>query len=298
MIDASAAREESGQPLTTTPDQFAATQAKEQRRARLGAKLADNKWVERSAKLGYAARGLLYLIAGITMALAAVNLRDPVRGMRASLDIVMGLPLGRIAVGLIAIGLFGYIFRRIVQLMVPPAGPPPGRMMRLGRRLSYLWSGLINIGIALTALQLFIWSTDHRPWGFELDRPIAPRDGWLLFLTGLGLIGYAGFEFYMAVKRRFTIDLAFERMSKRVEGFILWCGIVGYTGRGIAFFSLGALFVYIGWNIENLRIGNIFETLEGSPYTFFALACAAAGLIAYGLYLLFASWYLRFIATW
>ena len=232
------------------------------------------------------------------MGLAAINLRDPVRGMRGSLDLLMGIPLGRIAVGLIAIGMFGYILRRIVQLMVPPTGRPPGRMMRLGRRLSYLWSGLFNIGIALTALQLFLWSTDYRPWGFQLERPLAPRDGWVLFLVGLGLVGYAGFDFYMAVKRRFTIDLAFERMSRRFEKFILLCGIVGYTGRGIAFLSLGLLFAYVGWNVDEINVLNLFQTLEGSPYTLFALACASAGLIAYGLFLLLASRHLRFIATW
>jgi hypothetical protein len=119
-----------------------------------------------------------------------------------------------------------------------------------------------------------------------------------MFLVGLGLIGYAGFEFYMAVKRRFMIDIAFERMSRRVERFILWFGIVGYAGRGIAFLSLGLLFAYVGWYIDEVRIGNIFQTLEGSPYTLFALACASAGLIAYGLFLLLASRHLRFIATW
>ena len=307
-MDASAAREESGSKPAATPEVAAAptksapasseNQKSGSERVRLGEKLADNKWADRAAKLGYAARGLLYLIAGITMALAAINLRDPVRGMRGSLDVLMGIPLGRISVGLIAIGMFGYILRRIVQLMVPPTGQPPGRMMRLGRRLSYLWSGLINIGIALTALQLFIWSTDYRPWGFQLDRPVAPRDGWLIFLTGLGLVGYAGFEFYMAIKRRFMIDITFERMSKRVERLIVGFGIVGYAGRGVAFLSLGLLFAYIGWYIEEVRIGNIFQTLEGSPYTFFALASAALGLIAYGLFLLLASWHLRFIATW
>ena len=305
-MDASAAPEESGSAPAAPPEVAAASATSESdlsknlksesERVRLGEKLADNKWVERTAKLGYAARGLLYLIAGVTMALAAINLHDPVRGMRGSLDFLMGVPLGRIAVGLIAIGMFGYIFRRIVQLTVPPTGNPPGRMMRLGRRLSYLWSGLFNIGIALTALQLFIWSTDYRPWGFQLDRPLAPRNGWLLFLVGLGLIGYAGFEFYMAVKRRFLIDITFEKMGKRMERFILWFGIVGYTGRGIAFLSLGFLFAYVGWNVDEVR--NIFQTFEGSPYTVFVLACASAGLIAYGLFLLLASRHLRFIATW
>src|SRR6188768_3093104 len=214
------------------------TETRESKRVQLGEKLAENKWVDRSAKLGYIARGLLYIISGLTMALAAANLREPVRGMRGSLDVEMEIPFGRIAMGLIAIGLFGYILRRIVQVMVPPQeGVPPGRMMRAGRRLSYVWSGLIHVGIALTALQFFLWSTAYGAWRFTANRPFTPHDGWLLVIIGLGTIGYAGFEFYMALKRRFTIDLVLERMSRRFESFILWCGIIGYTGRGLAFFS-------------------------------------------------------------
>jgi uncharacterized membrane protein YidH (DUF202 family) len=271
----------------------------ESRRVQLGEKLAENKWVERSAKLGYAARGLLYIISGLTMALAAANLREPVRGMRQSLDLLMEIPFGRIAVGLVAVGLFGYILRRIVQAMVPPQeGTPPRPIMRFGRRLGYVWSGLIHVGVALTALQFFLWSTAYGAWRFTANRPFTPNDGWLLIIIGLGTIGYAGFEFYMAAKRRFTIDLLLERMSRRVENFILWCGIVGYTGRGIAFFSVGLLFVYVGWNVDNFRFGYILETFQALPFTFWILVIAAAGLIAYGLYSLLAAWYLRFIATW
>jgi hypothetical protein len=106
-MDASAAPEESGSAPAATPEVAAAPPTSEpdlsenqksaSERVRLGEKLADNKWADRAAKLGYAARGLLYLIAGITMGLAAINLRDPVRGMRGSLDVLMGIPLGRIA---------------------------------------------------------------------------------------------------------------------------------------------------------------------------------------------------------
>jgi hypothetical protein len=96
----------------------------------------------------------------------------------------------------------------------------------------------------------------------------------------------------MAVKRRFTIDLLLERMSKRFENFILWCGIIGYAGRGIAFFSVGLLFVYVGWNVDNFRFGYVLETFQAEPFTFWVLVTAAAGLTAFGLYLLLAARYL------
>ena len=311
MVDASTAPESSepetalGKPMTpATPvteenDRTASTEATESARVQLGEKLAENKWVYRAARLGYAAMGLLYVIAGLTMALAAANLRDPVRGIKGSLDVVMGFPLGRVAVGLIAIGLFGYIFRRVLQLIIPPTGDPPRTpVARLGRRMSYVWSGLVNVGIALTALQLFLWSTAYGAFVFTSNFALTPHDGWFLVIVGLGIIGYAGWEFYMAARRRFKIDLLLDRMTRRIGSFVLWCGIVGYAGRGIAFLSLGLLFVYTGWNIDDIRLGHVIETVQTLPYTIVVLIIAAIGLTSYGLYLLFAAWYLRLIATW
>jgi hypothetical protein len=265
----------------------------------------DNK-VRRLAQLGYAARGLLYLIFGLTFAVATVRTGDRPRGVSSSLDKLIEWPFGRIAVGLVAIGLFGYILRRFVQIWAAPdAGKRPPLLLRFGRRVSYAMSGLANIGITLTALFLTLGLTVSEQNRALISRLPYELPGGLpeafLVLVGLGFIGYAGFEFYMAISRRFTIDLQFEGKRKGIERFTLVCGIIGYAGRGVAFLAAGAFLVYLASVYDELGrsgIRNFLAAFEAQQYGYVVVLTISFGLIAYGLYLLLAAWYLRMIATW
>jgi hypothetical protein len=268
--------------------------------------LATDSKVRRLAQLGYAARGLLYLIFGMTFALAAVNVRDRPRGVSSSLNQLIEWPFGRIAVALVAVGLFGYILRRFVQIWAAPdAGKRPPLLLRFGRRVSYAMSGLANIGLTLTALFLAFGLTISQQNRALLVRlPNELPNGFpqgLIVAVGLGFVGYAGFEFYMAISRRFTIDLQFEGKRKGIERFTLICGIIGYAGRGIAFLAAGAFLVYAGRAYDEIGrsgFGNFLSAFEAQQLGYVVILTISVGLIAYGLYLLLAAWYLRMIATW
>ncbi len=262
-------------------------------------KLAEDGKMRRLAQLGYAARGLLYFLFGLTMALATVNFQDRPRGIESSLNVLLERPFGRIAVGLVAVGLFGYVIRRFIQVWAPPdVGEPPVKIVRFGRRFSYACSAIWNIGITATALFLALGLTVAE-YDWSVLRGLLP--GWLVFLIGAGFFGYAIFEFYMAITRRFTVDLRFEGKHKRLENFTLVCGIIGYTGRGIAYFLVGVFVMYAGWLIQGARVsnlGNILSAIEAFPSSNGIFLVIAAGLIAYGVYLILAAWYLRVVATW
>jgi hypothetical protein len=45
-------------------------------------------------------------------------------------------------------------------------------------------------------------------------------------------------------------------------------------------------------------LGDVLSRLEAQPFGACMLIAIAAGLAAYGLYLLLAAWYLRLVATW
>jgi hypothetical protein len=271
--------------------------------------LAGSPWVYRLARLGYAAEGLLYVIVGSTATLAAVKIGGRVRGTRGALNLIVAQPFGRLAVALVAVGLCGYMLRRFVQVFVLPTdGAPPKPIMRLLRRVGFALSGLAHAGIALAALRLVLGlavfsSGERQPsrgWA-TLLLVWKPLDGWLTLLVGQVMIGVATFYFYKAVRRRFTIDLELERMSSRIERATIACGILGYAGRGIGFLTIGAFLVYAGWYVEEVEargFGDILRALEEQPFGAWVLIAVAAGLTAYGFYLLLAAWYLRLIATW
>ena len=123
---------------------------------------------------------------------------------------------------------------------------------------------------------------------------------WII-LAGLVIVGVAIFQFYLAVSRRFAVELQLEQMSQRVRKMTFACGVAGHAGRGVAFLLSGAFFIYNGLFVEvaeGNRFGNTVNTIETSSPVAWMFFAAAAGLTAYGLYLLFAAWYLRLIATW
>jgi hypothetical protein len=265
--------------------------------------------VWRLAKLGYCAKGLLYMIVGITAALAVMHVGGRVRGTRGALNLLVDSPFGRLAVALVAAGLCGFILRRLVQILVPPAtGTPPKPVMRALRRAGYSVSGLGHVGIALAALRLTLGATalggeGHAPgrdWA-SLMLTEKPLGGWLVLLAGLAVVGVAAFYFYMATSRRFTVDLEVERMTPRAKRVTFACGVTGHAGRGVAFFIIGALLVYAGWFVNEVSasgLGDLLRALEVRPFGTWILIGVAVGLIACGLYLLLAAWYLRLISTW
>ncbi len=97
------------------------------------------------------------------------------------------------------------------------------------------------------------------------------------------------------------MDLELERMSRRVERATLACGVAGHAGRGVAFLITGAFLAYAGWFVEEVEArgyGDILRALEERPFGRWVLIAVAAGLTAYGFYLLLAARRLRLIAAW
>jgi hypothetical protein len=278
-------------------------------RRRISEQLAVSRWVWRLAQLGYAAKGLLYVIIGGTTALAAMHVGGRVIGMRGALNLLVTRPFGRLAVALVAVGLIGFILRRFVQIFVPPTkGMRPRPITWVLRRAGYALSGLGHIGIVLTALQLVLGLVVARPSGQTAARDWLARllvwnpiDGWLPLLAGLAVLGVAIVHFYLAVSRRFRVDLTLDRMSERMKRVAFACGIAGHTALGVAFLIVGLFLVYAGWFVEEVearRVSDVLSRLEAQPFGAWLLIAIAAGLAAYGLYLMLAAWYLRLVATW
>ena len=270
-------------------------------------RLAASPWVARLARLGYAAKGLLYVIVGGTLAFAATGFGGRPVGLRGALRVVVAQPFGRVGVALVALGLFGFILRRGLQVFVPPAGEPKWAMMRALRPIGYVFSGVGNVGVALTALQLVLgWTVRHpadraptRDWTVWLTATSA--DGWLVLLVGLAILGFAVFHLYLAASGRFCIDIHVDRMSARARRATFACGRTGYAALGIAFLITGGTITYAGWLADTRQVrgvGAALLSLEALPFGTTLLMAVAIGVIAHGLYLVCVARYLRVIATW
>ena len=267
--------------------------------------LAVSNWVWRMAQLGYAAKGLLYVIVGGTAVMAVLSMGRRVRGTSGALNFLLTSPFGRLGVAFMALGLFGFILRRFIQVFVSPTvGQRPGPLKLVPRRIGYVFSGLGHLGIALTALELALGLRSSSGGSvMKVWMPMLQASELLgvslIRIAGLAVMGFAIFQFYLAISRRFEVDLQTDDMSDDVKKVTYGFGIVGHAGRGVAFLISGGFLAYAGWfDIETGGLTQTLRTFQSAPFGIWIFFIVAAGLVAFGIYLMLAALHLRVIAKW
>jgi hypothetical protein len=255
------------------------------------------------ARLGYAARGVVYVIVGILAARVALGERSQVEGTRGALTEIIEKPFGRVMLGIVALGLFGYALWRLVQAGLDPehkGSDGKGAVKRLG----YALSGIVHAGLALTAARMVMGSSSGgggsqtTTWTARLMD--APAGRWLVALVGLGFAAYGIYQFYRAVKSDLAKRLDLSRMRARTREMAIRAAKAGVAARGvvfllIAYFLARAAITYNPGEARGLQ--GALEALREASYGPWLLGIVALGLIGYGLFEIVKARYRRISAT-
>jgi hypothetical protein len=113
--------------------------------------------IETLARLGYAANGVVYVVIGVLAVQAAFGSGGKTTGSSGAIQTIAGQPFGKFLLALLSIGLIGYIIWCFVQAIMEPENrgtDVKGILSRLG----YTASGLIYVGLAVTAVRLAMGS--------------------------------------------------------------------------------------------------------------------------------------------
>ncbi len=80
-------------------------------------------WFERLARLGYAAKGLVYLIVGLLAMQAAIGSGGRITNTSGALQVIVTQPFGKFLLSIVTLGIIGYVLWRFVlnALRRPPA---------------------------------------------------------------------------------------------------------------------------------------------------------------------------------
>ena len=89
--------------MTTIPTNF--NEAKAHLR---DARHKASPFVEKFARFGYAAKGVVYCVVGALAAFAAFGAGGQTTGSRGALQTIYDQPFGRVLLGVVALGLLGY----------------------------------------------------------------------------------------------------------------------------------------------------------------------------------------------
>ena len=260
----------------------------------------DNPWFAGLARFGYAAKGVVYLLAGLLTARAAFGLGGRPADKQGALQTILSQPFGRVALVLIGVGLIGYVLLRFAQALLDPerkGSDAKGIALRAG----YLLSGLAYGGLALTALRLAAGMAGGGAGGNQqgvIARVFAlPLGRWLIGLVGLGVVGAGLYQIYRGWTADFSEHLRWGEMSAAERSWTTRLGRVGLVARGVVWALAGGFLVQAALLLDPGRVqdsGGALLALAGllGPW---AVGVVALGLAAYGVYMLAAAKYGRIV---
>ncbi len=235
-------------------------------------------WVETLARAGYAAKGIVYLLVGVLAADAALGSGDP-EGSSGALRSLVDEPMGQAFLGIIAVGLFGYVVWRLVAAVKDPEGR--GTLHRSGYAISAAAYGLLAVEAARLALgggsgsgsQHWLQALAAGPYGLVL-----------LGVGGAVLAGYGLYRLYQAWRVDLDDQLDLSSLGPTGARAAVVAGRLGYAARGVAFALMGGLAVRAALSARPEQaepLSGLLESLQGQPWILGALG---VGFIAYALY--------------
>ncbi len=228
-------------------------------------------------RVGFAARGLLYLIIGY-LALQLGRMEDA----GGALELVSreggGVVLGALALGFVAYGIW-----RVADAAFDTQSKGNEAKGIAGRAAGAL-SGLIHLGLAFTAAKLATGggsggdSSDSAESGAAAAMSLPGGD--LLLHAAAAILAVAGAaQLVIAAKRGFCKHLAPQAKDK---WWVIAAGTGGHAARGIIFLAAGWLLFNAARHNEAEEAGALGDALLNLPGAL--QAAVAAGLCLFGIY--------------
>lgn len=246
-------------------------------------------WVQRLARMGYAAKGVVYVIIGVIAAQAAFSRGERVEGSEGAMAAILDKPFGKTLLGIVAVGLAGYVLWRVVQALMDPehkGGDAKGIFARIG----YGISAALYAGLTLEAVRMLRGSGGGGGDGAQhwtaivMDKPFGRI---AVGLAGAGIVAFGLYEIYRAFKsdlaKRLNLEGSEVATRRRVVGF----GRAGMAARGVIFIIIGWLVITAALRYDSSRAQGLqgaLDTIRDAAYGPYLLAVVALGLIAYGIF--------------
>lgn len=262
-----------------------------------------NPWVERLARFGYAARGVVYAVIGLLAVQAAFAGRGQTIGQDATPEGALQriAEQSRLLLLLMVIGLAGYALWRFVQAVLDPENKGSDAK-GLAKRGSMLGSGLAYSGLALSAARIVSGSGGNEAGdgsqAFTADLMSKPFGRWLVILAGIAGIVSALYQIREAWTKRFRRRLKLQEMEPHEERLATRTGVIGLAARGIVFLLAGWFLIQAGLRYDPGQardLGGALEALASQPYGPWLLGLVALGLIAFGAYSFLQARYRRIV---
>lgn len=249
--------------------------------------------LDRAARLGYLAKGVLYCTIGALAFMAAGGSREGrLTGQQGALEAIIAHPLGAGLLVVVALGLAGYSIWQLVRAAVD-RDPHGSKGSKVIHRVGYAISGVIHGALAFHAVGLLLGTSAFGYGDSEAKGWIArilaidPFGRWLIAGAGVALGAFAAREIFKALSDDVAENLDLRRVHPPARHWIRRFGRFGRAARGVvlSLVSVGLVFAAVHANPHEAKtFGDALSTVQSWSFGGVILAMVAIGLVAYGLF--------------
>ncbi len=242
--------------------------------------VARSRWVERLARVGFAATGLVHVVIGwiaLQVALGGGGEADQ-SGALASLR---SAPGGAVLLWACVLG-FAMLALWYAVATVTGGGPGKSRWSTAALAVVHAVLTVSTVGFARGA------GADGEERTDDVTATLMglPAGRVLVAAVGAVVVGVGVYHVYKGLSLRFLDDLRVPRTGATGRGVRL-AGTVGYAAKGVALAIVGVLFALAALQADPEEAGGLdaaLKTLAGQPFGRTLLVAVALGLVLYGVY--------------
>jgi hypothetical protein len=243
------------------------------------------KVVERLARFGLIAKGVVYVLLGALAFMAAFGLGGASVNEANQSNAFVELKQktgGTFLLAALVIGLFCYCVWRFIQSFSDENEKP-------GKRVLYFFSGLAYTSLAYSALRLLLYNEKGGDQQQQLTASFLSKPlGEVIIIAGaIILLAIGIYQIYYGLSEKYRKHVQELNPIGKTGQLLLASGKVGYVARGVVWLIISYLLFKAALQHDASQAGNTGKALqfiEGSPLGSYFLGAIGLGLLTYGLF--------------
>jgi hypothetical protein len=261
---------------------------------RAARKAAFSPFMEFLARLGFGARGLIYLMMGVIAVQVANGGRNAPADQQGALAAIGAQPGGHIVLMVVLVGLAGYALWGVIRTVFDPlhvGSDAKDLLQRLWFLLSAVTYATLIIptygylsgsakaaqnGAQTVQTQHSVSTIISQPWG-----------RWAVGIVGVIVIVAGVAQVYQGLSRKFDKQFQKYELNSQQRVWIKRIGRFGTAARGVVFGLTGVFITLSAYQANPGKaqgMDGALMALARQPYGFWLLSVVAVGLIAFGVY--------------
>lgn len=252
----------------------------------------DRGWMVKVGRIGYLAKGVVFLCVGLLSANAAFHGSARATDSRGVMTTILQQPFGKALLLALSVGLVCHVIWLVLAALLD-AENRGSEAKGLALRAQSLFVAALYGGITAAAVKTYLGmggaggGGDRSAQDWTARALATPFGSWVVILIGAGIMVAGFFQCWRAYKEKFEEKLDLKELSGSTrENIVRICGF-GLAARGVVFAVAGALLIQAGLQSNPAKargLSGALNALHSQPFGRSLFALVAAGLAAYGVY--------------